>query len=62
MKNPIKDYQNLIGMLLIAVAVIIAANLLANAFTNGISNLSGAISNLATLVRDGLLQFGSATN
>lgn len=62
MKNPIKDYQNLIGMLFIAVAVIIAAAILAGVFTNGISNLTGAISHLATLIRDGLLQFGSATN
>ncbi len=62
MKNPFQEYQQLIGRLLIAIAIVIAASLIAGAFTNGIANLTSAISNLATLIRDGLLQIGSASN
>lgn len=62
MKNSIQEYQQLTSRLLITIAIVIAASILASAFTNGIANLTGAISNLATLIRDGLLQIGSATN
>ena len=51
-----KDYQDLIGKALIAVAIVIFGVLVSNAITSSSSNLHGALGYLAELVRDGLIQ------
>ena len=65
MKNFIKDYQELIGKLFIAIAIVIFGYLLSSAVKEGMDNISSnlftAIGHLGTLIRDGLLQIGSST-
>lgn len=56
-----KEYQNLIGKIIIAIAIIIAGILIANAISSGFSNISSALSQMGGLIRDGLLQIGSET-
>mgnify|MGYP000877801968 CR=1 FL=1 len=55
-----KEYQDLIGKIIIAIAIIIAGFLISQAITTGSSYISGGLGNVGTLIRDGLLQLGSA--
>lgn len=56
-----KDYQELIGKIVIAIAIILAGSLIANALNLGFENIHSALGDLGTLIRDGLLQIGSAS-
>ena len=51
-----KDYQDLIGKVVIAIAIIISGALIANALNTGFSNIHSALVNMGQLIRDGLLQ------
>ena len=54
-----KDYQNLIGSIIIAIAIVIASVIIAQAIEgSGNNNMSG-LNSIGTLIRDGLLQIGS---
>lgn len=55
-----KDYQDLIGRIIIAAAIVIAGLLIAQAINGAGSQIFSALGSLATLIRDGLLQLGSA--
>lgn len=50
-----KDYQNLIGKIIIAIAIIISGLLISNALNSSASNIHSGITNMAELIRDGLL-------
>lgn len=50
-----KQYQNLIGLAMVAVAILIAGNLIANAIESGFSNQSSHLDFVASSVRDGLI-------
>jgi hypothetical protein len=56
-----KEYQNLIGKFIIAVAIIIAGFLISQAIITGSSNIFSGLDSIGTLIRDGLLQLGSAS-
>lgn len=56
-----KDYQDLIGKLLIAIAIVIAGVLIAGAINDTGGNMFSALDHLGTMIRDGLLQIGSAS-
>lgn len=56
-----KEYQELIGKIIIAIAIVLAGSLVANALNLGFANIYSAIGDLGTLIRDGLLQIGSAS-
>jgi hypothetical protein len=56
-----KEYQNLIGKIIIAVAIIIAGFLISQAIITGSSNILSGLDSIGTLIRDGLLQLGSAS-
>jgi len=58
-RNRMKEYQNLIGRIIIAVAIIIAGFLISQAIITGSSNIFSGLDSLGTLIRDGLLQLGS---
>ncbi len=51
-----RDYQNLIGKVIIAIAIIIAGVLVANALSTGFSSIHHALVGMGELIRDGLLQ------
>lgn len=51
-----KDYQDLIGKVVIAIAIIISGVLIANAFKLGFSSIHSALVGTGELIRDGLLQ------
>lgn len=50
-----KDYQDLIGKIIIAIAIIISGFLISNALNAGFSNIHSALVNMGDLIRDGLL-------
>lgn len=56
-----KDYQNLIGKIIIALAIVVAGILIARAIDGVGDRIFSATDHLATMVRDGLLQIGSAS-
>lgn len=56
-----KEYQELIGKIIIAIAIVLAGSLVANALNLGFANIHSAIGDLGTFIRDGLLQIGSAS-
>lgn len=56
-----KAYQELIGRIIIAVAIVIAAIIIAQSIDGVGIRIFSALDNLATLIRDGLLQLGSAS-
>lgn len=56
-----KEYQDLIGKIIIAAAIVIAGALVAQAVMGAGQEIASHLSNLGTLVRDGLLQAGSAS-
>lgn len=51
-----KDYQDLIGKVVIAIAIIISGVLIANALSIGFSSIHSALVGMGELIRDGLLQ------
>ncbi len=51
-----KDYQDLIGKVMIAIAIIISGLLISNALNAGASNIQSSISDMGDLIRDGLLK------
>lgn len=51
-----KNYQNLIGLLLVAISIVIAGILISNSIDHGFSGLLSSVNNLGTLIRDGLIQ------
>lgn len=53
-------YQDLIGKIIFSAAIIIAACILGNAITETGLELHNALGHLSELIRDGLLQLGSA--
>jgi hypothetical protein len=54
-----KEYQVLIGKIIIAIAIIIAGILIADAIKAGFANIKIDTGYLAELIRDGLMKFGS---
>ncbi len=54
-----KEYQDLIGKIIIAIAIIIAGFLISQAIITGSNSVLSGIDSLGTLIRDGLLQLGS---
>lgn len=54
-----KDYQELIGKIIIAIAIVVAGLLIANALNSGFTNIHSALAYVGELIRDGLLQIGS---
>lgn len=56
-----KEYQELIGKIILAAGIVMAAYLLAGAINNGCANILSGLTSAGSLIRDGLLQFGSAT-
>lgn len=51
-----KDYQDLIGKVIIAVAIIISGVMISNALNLGFSNIHSGLGNMGDFIRDGLLQ------
>lgn len=51
-----KDYQDLIGKIIIAIAIIISGILISNALSAGFSNIHSGVTHMGELIRDGLLQ------
>lgn len=51
-----KDYQDLIGKVIIAIAIIISGLLISNALNSSAINIHSGIAYMAELIRDGLLQ------
>ena len=51
-----KDYQDLIGKALIAIAIVIAGVLISNAISAASGNMMGGMDSIGTLVRDGLIK------
>lgn len=51
-----KEYQDLIGKIIIALAIIISGILIANALKLGFSSIHSALVGMGELIRDGLLQ------
>jgi hypothetical protein len=58
--DKVKEYQSLIGKIIIAIAIVIAGNLIAQAITGAGIEISQNIYQLGELTRDGLLQSGLA--
>lgn len=56
-----KEYQDLIGKIIIAAAIVIAGALVAQAVMGAGQEIASHLSNLGTLVRDGLLQAGAVS-
>ncbi len=56
-----REYQDLIGKIILAAAIIIASIVIAGAVNTAGSNINSGLNDLATLIRDGLLQIGSAS-
>ena len=52
----LKEYQDLIGKIIIALAIIISGILIANALKLGFSSIHSALVGMGELIRDGLLQ------
>lgn len=57
-----KEYQDLIGKTMIAIAIIIAGFLIAQAITAGSSSIHSGLAYAAEMIRDGLLQTGVASS
>lgn len=51
-----KDYQDLIGKVIIAIAIIISAVLISKALSTGFSSIHSALVGMGELIRDGLFQ------
>lgn len=51
-----RDYQDLIGKVVIAISIIISGVLIANALSTGFSSIHSALVGIGELIRDGLLQ------
>lgn len=51
-----KDYQDLIGKIIIAIAIIISGFLISNALNSSVSNIHSGIIHMGEFIRDGLLQ------
>jgi hypothetical protein len=51
-----KDYQDLIGKIIIATAIVISGVLISNALSLGFSNIHSGLVYMGELIRDGLLQ------
>lgn len=51
-----KDYQDLIGRIIIAIAIIISGVLISNALSAGFGNIHSGLAYMGELIRDGLLQ------
>lgn len=49
------------GKIIIAIAIIIAGILIAQAITTGSMNVNSGLDRIAELIRDGLLQLGSVS-
>lgn len=60
-KSILEKYQELVGKIILGVAIIIAACIIANAIVGTGMEIHGALGYLGELVRDGLLQVGSAS-
>ena len=56
-----EEYQNLIGKIIIAIAIVIAGYLIAQAISGVGLEISNKLFHLGELIRDGLLQIGSAS-
>lgn len=56
----VREYQNLIGKIIIAIAIVVAGALIAQAISEAGSTVFSALDSVGTLIRDGLLQIGSA--
>jgi hypothetical protein len=56
-----KEYQDLIGKIIIAIAIVIAGYLIAQAISGAGLGISNNLFHLGELIRDGLLQIGSAS-
>lgn len=56
-----KEYQYLIGKIIIAVAIVISSYMFAQAITGAGREISSSLYNMGELIRDGLLQIGSAS-
>lgn len=54
--NVMKNYQTLIGLVIIAIAVLIAGIYISSAIESGFSSVHSALGYMGTLIRDGLLQ------
>lgn len=54
-----KEYQNLIGSIIIAIAIVIASVIIAQAVEGNGNNIFSGLHSIGTLIRDGLLQIGS---
>ena len=59
--NDVKDYQDLIGKVILAVAIVIAGGLFAQAIRDAGFEIARNLSGIGELIRDGLLQVGSAS-
>lgn len=51
-----RDYHDLIGKIIIAIAIIISGVLIANALSAGFSNINSGLTYMGELIRSGLLQ------
>lgn len=51
-----KDYQDLIGKIIIAIAIIISGIMISNALNSGFSNIHSGLAYIGELIRDGLIK------
>ncbi|MDD2438534.1 MAG: hypothetical protein PHF41_13490 [Massilibacteroides sp.] len=51
-----KEYQDLIGKIAIAIAIVVFGFVVAGALTAGFSNMHSAIVNMGDSIRDGLIK------
>ncbi len=51
-----KNYQNLIGLLLIAISILIVGVMVSNSIHDGFTMIFTAIGSLGEYIRDGLIQ------
>lgn len=54
--NVMKNYQTLIGLVIIAIAVLISGICISSAIESGFSSIHSVLGYMGTLIRDGLLQ------
>ena len=52
----LKEYQDLIGKIAIAIAIVVFGLIVAGALTAGFSNMHSAIVNMGDSIRDGLIK------
>ena len=58
-----QKYQELVGKIILSLSIIIAAILITISIgnvANALASISNALNNMGSLIRDGLLQLGSA--